>query len=286
VTNNEAVSFADRYGPWALVVGASEGVGAAFARQVAERGLSVVLLARRQQVLDEVAAEIRSAHGVETRTVVADLADTGAARSIIDATSDLDVGLLMYCAGADPNYQRFLARPVDDALAMVQRNCGAPLELCHHYARPMVDRGRGGIVLLSSGAAFVGAKNMVAYGATKAFDSILAEALWAELHTEGVDVLGLVLGMTDTPALRRLLVERGQLADVDDPTPVPDSVSADEVAAIAIAELANGPTAYGADNVQMGAEFFGAMSRRDAVTTMMQLGGEAMGTDPEPQVAS
>ena len=93
-------------------------------------------------------------------------------------------------------------------------------------------------MLLTSGGGLVGAPNMVAYGATKAFDMVMAEALWAELHDRGVDVLGLVLGLTDTPALRRLMVERGQLASVDDPSPVPGSTSAEAVAADAIANLA------------------------------------------------
>ncbi len=96
----------------------------------------------------------------------------------------------MYCAGADPNFRPFLDQPVAAAESMVQRNCLAPLRLCHHFAAPMVARGRGGIVLFGSGAGFAGGPNMVAYGASKAFDMVFAEALWAELHGKGVDVVG------------------------------------------------------------------------------------------------
>ena len=106
----------------------------------------------------------------------------------------------MSCAGADPTYATFLSQPVEDEVAMVQRNGIATLRLCHHFAGPMQARGSGAIVLVSSGAGLVGGPNMVAYGATKAFDMVMAEALWAELHGAGVDVLGLVLGLTDTPA--------------------------------------------------------------------------------------
>src|SRR5262245_34396741 len=121
------MSFSTRYGPWALVAGASDGVGAAFARAVAERGVNVVLLARRKAVLDEVAAEIRAATGVETRTLAVDLARPEASAAVADATADLEMGLVVYCAGADPSYQPFLAQPLDAGLAMLQRNCVVPL---------------------------------------------------------------------------------------------------------------------------------------------------------------
>ena len=178
----EDASFADRYGPWALVAGASEGIGAAFAGVMAQRGLNVVLLARRQRVLDQVSSSIRAATGVDTKAVAVDLAEPDAMTKILEATAGLDIGMLMYGAGADPNYDRFLDQPVEHALTMVQRNCTTPLLLCHHFAAPMVARGKGGIVLLSSGAGFAGAPNMVAYGASKAFDMVMAESLWAELH--------------------------------------------------------------------------------------------------------
>ncbi len=279
------VAFGDRYGPWALVAGASEGVGAAFARAVAERGVNVVLLARRQSVLDEVAASIRTATGVETRALAVDLAESNAMASIADATADIEIGLVMYCAGADPNYEPFLANPVEPALTMVQRNCVVPMQACHHFAGPMVARGRGGIVLVSSGAGLVGGPNMVAYGASKAFDMVMAEALWAELRASGVDVLGLVLGVTDTPALRRLLTQRGVLAHPDDPLPIPDAATADDVAAEAIANLANGPTWFVGEALREGAKVLGAMSRRDAVEAMSQ-GAGVMGSDREPDVGS
>src|ERR1700751_393028 len=99
------VTFATKYGPWALVAGASDGVGAAFAAGLAERGVNVVLLARRQAVLDQVAAEIESRTSVQTRTLAIDLSQPDAASAIASATSDLDIGFLVYCAGADPNYE-------------------------------------------------------------------------------------------------------------------------------------------------------------------------------------
>ena len=204
------MTFAAKYGPWALVAGASDGVGAAFAEGIAERGVNVVLVARRQGVLDEVAAGIEARTGVETRTLAVDLAEHDATSAIAAATDDLDIGFLVYCAGADPNFEPFLANPIDTAEAMVHRNCVVPMQLCHHFAPAMVDRRSGGIVVFGSGAGLAGGPNMVAYGATKAFDMVFAEALWSELHDKGVDVLGLILGKTNTPALRRLEHSRGR----------------------------------------------------------------------------
>lgn len=275
---SDATTFADRYGPWALVAGASEGVGAAYARAVAERGLNVALIARRQEVLDEVAASISAETGVRTRVVAVDLAEHVAMARILDATAGLEIGMVMYCAGADPNYEPFLANPVEVSLGMVHRNCVVPMQICHYFARPMVARGKGGIVLVSSGAALAGGANMVAYSATKAFDMVMAEALWAELHDKGVDVLALVLGVTDTPALRRLLARRGNLASPDDTTPIPGALTAAETAAEAIANLANGPTWFVGEQLREGARMLGAMTRSEAVKIMLQLGGGIMNT--------
>jgi uncharacterized protein len=269
--------FADRYGSWALVAGASEGVGSAFAAAVAERGVNVVLLARRQGVLAEVAAEIRADSGVETRAVAVDLADASAMATVRDATADLEVGLVMYCAGADANFQPFLANPVETALAMVQRNCVVPVQMCHHFAAPMVARGRGGIILLGSGAGFAGAPNMVAYGASKAFDMVMAEALWAELHQKGVDVLGLILGETDTPALRRLREQRGQAVSSD--APLPGAATVDEVVADALDQLAHGPTRIVGEHIRSGMQYLGGLPRNEAVNLMIQASATTMGAD-------
>lgn len=268
--------FAERYGPWALVAGASDGVGAAYARAMAERGLNVVLLARRQAVLDDVAASIRADTGVETRAVAVDLSTPDAMAEIARATNGLEVGMLMYCAGADPNYANFLDHPVDAVLPMVQRNCVVPLQACHHFAGPMKARGRGGIVVLSSGAALVGSRHMVAYGASKAFDLVMTESLWAELHGDGVDVLALVLGLTDTPALRRLLAQRGVLASEDDPRPIPGASTTDGVVAEAIANLRNGPTCFVGEMLREGSKMLGALPRNDAVRAMMAAGAGIM----------
>lgn len=267
--------FSDKYGPWALVAGASDGVGAAFAEGVAQRGVNVVLLARRQALLDEVAERIEGRHGVQTRTLAIDLADDSAAGRVAEATSDLEIGFLAYCAGADPDYEPFLSSPLSAAEAMVQRNCVAPMRLCHHFAAPMVARGRGGIVLFGSGAGFAGAPNMVAYGATKAFDMVFAEALWAELHDKGVDVIGLILGKTDTPALRTLEHRRGVLPSTD--IAPADAETAADVVAEAFDNLDNGPTVLAGDVMKAAAQVLGTLTRRQAVELFTAAGAATMG---------
>lgn len=253
--------FLTRYGPWAVVCGASEGTGASFSRQIAAHGVDVVLVARRPEPLAALADQIHEQLGVETRTVSLDLSRSDADRELVTVTADLDVGLLVYNAGADPYGEQFLDVAVDDWAAMVQRNCVVPLRLCHHYARSMVDRGRGGILLVTSAAAWAGGDRLATYSASKAFDLVFGEALWAELSPRGVDVLSFVLGATDTPAFRELVATHGAtlggaLADADD------------VARDGLEHLTDGPTwtaaALGGGDVSL----VGAMPRRDAVRLM------------------
>jgi uncharacterized protein len=272
-----SMTFATKYGPWALVAGASDGLGAAFAAGLAERGVNVVLLARRQAVLDQVAAEIKSRTSAQTRTLAVDLAEPGAASAIAEATSDLEIGFLVYCAGADPNFKPFLANSIEDAEVIVQRNCMVPMQLCHHFAPAMVERGSGGIVIFGSGAGLAGGPNMVAYGATKAFNMVFAEALWAELHDKGVDVLGLILGKTNTPALRQLEHSRGQIGSPDE---VPAGAAAvDDVIAEAFENLTNGPTLMVGEAMRGAAQMLASLTRNQAVALFTRAAAVAMGPD-------
>lgn len=269
------MTFADRYGPWALIAGASDGLGAAFAETLARRGVNLVLLSRREAVLVDLAAGIEQRHGVRTRVLALDLVADTAAHEVIEATRDLEIGMLVYCAGADPEFKPFLSQPITAAESMVRRNCLVPMQLSHHYAQGMVTRGRGAVVILGSGAGFAGGPNMVAYGATKAFDMVFAEALWTELHDKGVDVLGVILGKTDTPALRRLELSRGQIASMDERPK--DTASADDVVAEAFDNLANGPTWIVGDDLRAAAQMMGSISRSDAVRFIQQASAASMG---------
>ena len=206
-------AFAAKYGPWALVAGGSDGIGEAFAREAAARGCNVVLLARRADVLDQVASSLRADHGVETRVIVADLTSPELEARVVEGIDGIDVGLLVYNAGAVHGAAHFLDRPVADARFLVDLNCHGVVTLTHLLGRPMRDRGRGGMVLMSSMSALAGAGYVATYAATKSFDVILAEALWQELQPLGVDVTAVLAGATDTPAMR---ASNDSFADRDD----------------------------------------------------------------------
>lgn len=195
------MSFSDKYGPWAVIAGASNGIGLGYAQQFAARGVGVVLVSRKADALEAAAAQVAARHpGARTRVCVADLAAADVADRIVAATEDLDVGALVYNAGAEHGAGVFHERPVDDAMFLVNLNCRGPVLLSHHFARRFVARGSGAIVLMSSMAALAGSGYVAAYSATKAFDINLAEGLAVELRPKGVDAMVVVAGATDTPA--------------------------------------------------------------------------------------
>jgi short-subunit dehydrogenase len=256
MTDEDTSTFRDAYGPWAVVAGASDGTGAELARELARRGVDVVLVARRGQLLEELASEL----DVETRVVPLDLSLDDAAERLWEATADLEVGLVVFNAGADDGGTLFLEQALDDLRSLVRRNCTTVMEVSHRFGGAMVERGRGGLILVSSGAAWAGASHVTTYGATKAFDLILAEGLWAEWRDRGVDVLGLVLGATDTPSLRRSLERHGgSFGELADPA---------EVAVTALDHLADGPTWCFGFPDPTGPFPLGGLPRRQAVELM------------------
>lgn len=176
------------FGPTALVTGASDGIGEAFARELASRGLDLVLVARRTDRLEALAAELRASHGTTTRALAADLGDPEGVARVIEGTLSDDIGLLVAAAGFWTSGS-FLDQPVEPELDMIDVNCRAVAALTHAVGRRLVARGRGGIVLMSSIVAFQGVPRSANYAATKAFIQSFAEGLHEELKPHGVDVL-------------------------------------------------------------------------------------------------
>jgi uncharacterized protein len=191
-------TFRERYGPWALVAGASAGLGEAFARALAGRGLHLLLLARRGTELETLAAELRQQHAVEVRTEAMDLALPTLGERVERLAAGTEVGLLVYNA-AFSVIGPFVDRPLEDQLRVIDVNCRGPVILAHRLGRAMAAKGHGGIVLMTSLAASQGGPLLASYAASKAFNLVLAEGLWAELRARGVDVVGCRAGATRTP---------------------------------------------------------------------------------------
>jgi short-subunit dehydrogenase len=197
------------------------GLGAEYARQLAARGLNLVLVAWPADGLEEVGHALEKRYGIETRCIVLDLAERTGTQSLAEATENLEVGLVVYNA-AFSRVGPFQRQDLEEKLRSVDVNCAGPLVLAHAFARPMVERGRGGIILMSSLSAFHGTALVATYAATKAFNLTLGESLWAELRPSGVDVLVVCPGATRTPGWEQSRADvRGLLAPpVMEPTEV------------------------------------------------------------------
>ena len=194
--------YVTRYGKWAVIAGASEGLGAAFAAQLAERGMRLLLLARREEVLAELAQQLRQQHDVEVRHLALDLADPELSGKLAPAVADIEVGVLVYNAAVS-QMGRFVTMEEDALERMIRVNVSGPLTFLHALLPPMHERGRGAVVLMSSLAGMQGSPGIAAYAATKAFNTILGESLWHELRAQGIDVVVSCAGAIRTPGYLR-----------------------------------------------------------------------------------
>jgi short-subunit dehydrogenase len=226
---------AAKYGPWAVISGASDGTGEGFARQLAALGLNVLLIARRGAVLEALAADIRAAYGVETQILVQDLMDPAAAGAILAAAAGLDVGLYVSNAGADGVGASFLDSPAERWRRMVNMNVLTVMELTHGFGTRMIARGGGGILLMSSMSALRGLPWLTMYSATKGFEMGFAEGLWGELYEENVDMLAVLAPCMDTPCFRTNTAG----TNFDSMGQIPHDP--DEVVRQALARLPHGP---------------------------------------------
>jgi short-subunit dehydrogenase len=262
------VEFSERYGPWALVAGASEGLGAAFADGCASRGCNVVLIARREALLQETAAGIRDRHGVETRVLAADLGRPDVAELVASATDDIEVGLFVYNAAAAP-MGPFVEVDLAEHMVNIAVNVTTPTVLTHLLAKPMVERGRGGVVLVSSGGALQGMKVFVSYGAAKSYELMLGEGLWDELRDHGVDAMAYVVGATATPHFIGSTDKEAVAAT--------GAITPEQCAARLFEVLGTGPRAYSNPRDEEGAIANAARPRAEVVAAIGRITGPLWG---------
>jgi short-subunit dehydrogenase len=191
-------TFRARYGSWAVVAGASAGLGAEFATQLATRGLNVVVVARQADRLAELSRRLSTTYRVQLRPLPLDLSAPEAPALIAEQTRDLEVGLLIYNAALSI-IGPFFEQPLDQHLSELDTNTRAPLALAYLLGQSMRTRRRGGIILMSSLSASLGSALIANYAATKAYDQVLAEGLWDELRAHGLDVLACCASTIVTP---------------------------------------------------------------------------------------
>jgi short-subunit dehydrogenase len=194
--------FADRYGSWALVAGASEGLGAAFARSLASHGMNLVLIARRKNMLDALANEYRRLYHIEVLCLEIDLSMPDFLAKLQSSLSGLEVGMVVYNAAFAP-VGNFDTLDLADLLRVVQVNVAGPVALVRSLLPAMIGRQRGALILMSSLAGNQGLPRLATYAASKAFNTVLAEGLWRELKGRGIDVLVCCAGAVRTPGFAK-----------------------------------------------------------------------------------
>jgi uncharacterized protein len=256
------MEFAERYGPWGVVLGGSAGLGEAFAAGIAARGVNVVVVARSSELseLERVADRLSDAHGVRTLVVTLDLAEPGFIEQLRSATEDIEVGLAIYNA-TGVYVGEFEDQSVESMQSMVAINCLGPLAMCEHFGRSMITRGRGGLVMMSSGAALAGSPYNASYAASKAFGLILGESLWAEWRHLGVDVMSVIGTAMDTPTFRA-----NTPPDLLARTPPP--ISLEQVVEEVLDNLGSSPSFVAGENNRAGIAALGALPRIQQVEAM------------------
>jgi len=221
-----------KYGPWGLVTGASSGLGAEYSRQLADKGLNIVLVARREDRLKEIAAELESNHGVQTRVIASDLTADGECDRVARETQDLEIGLLVNNAGYGM-FGYYHQLDSNRQVNMTVLNCVVPVLLTNVYLPRMLERGRGGLIFLASTAAYQACGSLGTYGATKAFNLMLGESLWKEYGKQGIDSLAVSPGFTKTEFTEVAKAKDAGMFRV---------ATADAVVAASLRKLGNGPS--------------------------------------------
>ncbi|HBE71839.1 MAG TPA: short-chain dehydrogenase [Planctomycetaceae bacterium] len=199
----------EKYGSWAVVTGASSGIGREISKELAQAKINSVLVGRNTGELEALSRELGTESGVECRVLSSDLADENSIGAIEKFTRNLDVGLLVASAGFGTS-GGFMSNKIETELEMLSVNCRAVTALSWMFGRRFIERGRGGLVLVSSIVGFQGTPWASHYSATKAYIQVFAEGLARELKGTGVDLLAVAPGPTKTSFADRANTNLGQ----------------------------------------------------------------------------
>lgn len=222
-------------GRWALILGGSDGLGAAFADDLAGRGAHCLLVARNADKLTATAQSIALRHNVSVQTLALDLGDADAVERLADTTDAMDLALVVFNAGAESSGLLFADAPIEQWHTVIDRNIGFLTEALHHFSQRFVKQRRGALLIVGSEAAFGGGARAALYNASKAYALNLGESLWAELQPFGIAVQTLLFKIADTPTLRAVLARKGI------PVEATGAVAPERLARATIDALFDGP---------------------------------------------
>lgn len=240
------LSFKKKYGEWAIICGASDGLGAELARELARRELNCVLIARRQDLLNQLGTELSAKYGIQTRAFSIDLMDAEAAFQIEAIADTHPCGMFIINAGGDTVSTRFLESNIATWQTFMQRNIHFLTETLHNFGKRFHAQGHGGILVIGSDLAFSGAGRVSLYSASKAYAMNLIESLWTEWRGTLVDIAYMVIGSTKTPKMLKIL-EHYKI----DPNAI-DLIDPKDLAVWAIDNIGEGPTCvYDVDPASM-----------------------------------
>jgi short-subunit dehydrogenase len=215
------MNIKQKYGSTALIAGASEGLGAAYAHALASAGCDLVMIARRQEQLETTASTLRDTYKIRVHTIAVDLSSPTASQEIVSLLNGRDINFFVYNA-AISHIGPFLSHPSAEHEKITTANMTTPMKLVHHFGNEMMKKGKGGIVLMTSMAALQGGGFIATYSATKAFNLILAESLWYEWRNKGVDIIACCAGATTTPNF--LNTNPGKTGLIQPPLQSPEAV--------------------------------------------------------------
>lgn len=204
--------FQNKYGSWALITGASDGIGKEVAIEIAKKGLNVILVARRKEILHEVEREIYQYSSVKVKIISLDLSKTNALETLVENIKEMDIGLFAAIAGFGTSGE-FIQSNISTELNMIDVNCRAVVEQTHYFAKAFLQKKRGGIILMGSLVGFQGSPFATNYSATKAFIQTFAEGLYFELKPYGIDILCVAPGPVSSGFANRAHMNMGNSAN-------------------------------------------------------------------------